>query len=146
MVISTLRWKRAAQRYVASKLPGFEPRPKHMVRQENARDIEEFMNSSEGSAALELLKAYGGRIFLGETKPCMHRNATLFLDCDGFALSYQEFGTSSLYSKNERREERLAPEELTNGEVHNDELFRNVRVDLVTWLCKELDLIATQAP
>ncbi|MBI5654397.1 hypothetical protein HZC53_01955 [Candidatus Uhrbacteria bacterium] len=112
-----------------------------------AQELDMFLKSGEGVLALELLKASGRHIILGEEQPEGGFTTVYFLNGDGLRKSDEAAGTWTAYaSPNQIPAPKLSP--ITLGEAAKAALTlgRKQPGELVHWLREELDKIAAAAP
>ena len=114
------KWVEAANRYRASKQPGFKKRrkpQKDVLVVQKWGGLKEFMESDDGKAAKELLGAAHTYVILSESERMMSQTTSVCLDGDGLCLSTQVVGMAAAYT--EQKPERQS--------VDVDEALQNIR-------------------
>jgi|SRR3989344_2255023 len=141
------KWIEAANRYRASKQPGFKKRrkpQKDVFVVQRWGGLEEFVKSDDGKAAKELLGAANTYVILSESETMMSQTTSVCLDGDGLCLSTQVVGMAAAYT--EQKPEKKS--------VDVDEALENIRdfedthneTGIVREIYRGCNIIATAAP
>jgi len=141
------KWVEAANRYRASKQPGFRKRRKSqrdVLVVQRWSSLEEFMKSDDCKAAKELLEAAHTYVILSESETMMSQTTSVCLDGDGLCLSTQVVGMAAAYT--EQKPEKKS--------VDVDEALENIRdfedthneTGIVREIYRGCNIIATAAP
>ena len=91
------RWFKAAEEY--RKQPEQRASKATAVAVlEEPLTLSKFLESEDGKAAMDLLKAAGGYILIAESEAIMSRSASVSLDGNGLQTSYQTVGMAAAYT------------------------------------------------
>lgn len=155
-----LDWTKAAERYedsaakaviaaeeaaakVTSEKAAEQPKP--TLSEPPRPDLQSFLYSEEGIAAMRLLKAADLYILLAESEPCLSRTTSVRLTGIGLVKSTQRVGMSAAYTREAPKETFIEAAEA----LALIEEFWNPRrppLDLMQKIRTELDRIAAAAP
>lgn len=134
-------WREAAK--MASE-QGKRPEPNPAEIEAAIRELEQFMKSDDGAAALELLEATDRHIILYESEPQAGSVTVIFLGRRGLTQSIEAGGMSAAYSKpREPRLNPVLPDAAIKAATH-PEMGGRKPSDVLPYLRKRLDEIADE--
>ena len=146
----TQKWIKAAERYEASKQPGFKPSQKRKAPEKPRATLESFMANGSWEAATKLLAAADREICLGYSETVMSRTAAVIIDGEGLKCHSGVVGMAAAYTKEKPEQElidaaraismlRSFPSDGNMLEDHDED-------KLVAGIKERLDEIASEAP
>lgn len=125
------------------------PKPLHSPADvlQATRELEQFMRSDEGRAALELLTASGRHLNFGEEYEGGGSSVVYFIDGTGLNRSIEASGTWTIYAK-EVPKPSITPVTAKDAieAAINPCMGAKKPSEVMTWLRSQLDAIASQAP
>jgi hypothetical protein len=151
----TQNWNDAARRY--KEIEAAKPKPVPVPQQEQVqadtwrlqaaqiadagRELEQFVNSEEGRAAMGLLGAAERHIIFGEEAGGGYAQV-FFIDANGIQKSHEAHGMWTIYSKEKLPEPKIS--RATSQEAAKAAVWyaRRKPKEVVTWLRGELDKLA----
>jgi len=151
----TQNWVDAARRY--KEIEAAKPKPVPAPQQERVqadtwrlkaaqiadagRELERFVNSEEGRAAMELLGAAKRHLIFGEEAEGGYAEV-FFIDANGIQKSYEVHGTWTVYAKEKLPEPKIS--RATSQEAAQAAVWyaRRKPEEIVTWLRGELNKLA----
>ncbi|KKU33981.1 MAG: hypothetical protein UX57_C0009G0033 [Candidatus Uhrbacteria bacterium GW2011_GWE2_46_68] len=141
-----LSWLEAAEKYNRHS-PAAKKQEEDALVHQIARELQQFLDSPEGQAALELLKASGRHIILAEERDGAH-GTVYFLDGEGLRKSHEAMGMWTAYANPQEghvRSPRVLPLEAREA-VEVVKHDRQPLVELIACIRRDLDNIAAEAP
>jgi len=146
----TQKWIKAAERYDASKKPGFKPRRKRSVPEKPRATLASFMANGSWEAATKLLAAADREICLGYSEAVMSRTSAVIIDGEGLKSHSGVVGMAAAYTNEKPQQEpidaALAISMLESFPPDGNMLEDYDEGKLVASIKRELDEIAAAAP
>jgi hypothetical protein len=151
----TQNWVNAARRY--KEIEAAKPKPAPAPQQERVQadtwrlqaaqiadaghELERFIKSEEGRAAMELLGAAKRHLIFGEQAEGGYAEV-FFIDANGIQKSYEAHGTWTVYTKEKLPEPKIS--RATSRDAVQAAVWYAQRKpeEVVTWLRSELDKLA----